>query len=324
MSSPEVLLVEDDPSVARLVSLSLRREGYQVREAGSIAAAREFLQDGDWELLLLDRRLPDGDGVELCREVRQKNPHGFILILTGESTKEAKLAGFGCGADDYVTKPFQMEELLARIRAGRRIVELQKALLASNRQLEELSRTDPLTGLANRRAFDRELAWRFEHARRYGRPLSLAMIDLDHFKEINDQYGHPAGDAVLQRVAQILDRCTRDSDFVARFGGEEFVGILPETPLLEALQFAEKIRAAVAAAEFEIPLRVTVSIGVAGMPRSEVDSAEALLRAADEALYRAKEKGRNRVEYERRTERRAEARPTTSIPLRSDQPPLLR
>ncbi len=306
MGGSEVILVEDDASVAKLVSLRLRREGYQVQRVDSMASARELLQDGEWELLLLDRRLPDGDGVELCREVRQKNPHGYILILTGDSTKQAKLDGFGCGADDYVTKPFQIEELLARIRAGRRIVELQKALLTSNRRLEELARTDPLTELANRRWFDRELAWRFGHARRYGRPLSLAMIDIDHFKDINDRYGHPSGDAVLQSLARIFDRCTRDSDFVARYGGEEFVVIVPETPLLEALRFAEKIRAAVASADFgaDIPQQVTVSIGVAGLPHSHAESAEELLRAADDAMYRAKEKGRNRVECERRTANR--------------------
>jgi diguanylate cyclase (GGDEF)-like protein len=262
--------------------------------------------------LLLDRRLPDGDGVELCREIRSKNPHGYILILTGDATKESKLQGFDCGADDYVTKPFNIEELMARIRAGVRIVELQKALLASNQRLEELARTDPLTGLPNRRAFDRELPLRFQHSRRYGRPLSVVMIDIDHFKAINDQYGHPAGDAVLKKLARILHACTRDSDFVARIGGEEFVVLLPETPLLESLQFAEKIRAAVAAADFSSigPDRVTVSIGVGNVPHSHLDSAEALLAAADVALYRAKENGRNRVEFERRSAKRERYSPS--------------
>jgi diguanylate cyclase (GGDEF)-like protein len=302
MRGAEVILVEDDPSIGRLVGLSLRREGHHVRHVPSIESARQLLTSTEWDILLLDRRLPDGDGVELCHEVRRKNPHSYILILTGDSTKESKLAGFDCGADDYVTKPFNMEELLARVRAGLRIVQLQKALLASNRRLEELSRTDALTGLRNRRSFDEELKMRFEHARRYGRPLTLVMIDIDHFKEVNDAFGHPVGDAVLQKVAQVLQRTTRQSDVVARFGGEEFAVLLPETPMREALQFAEKIRAAVAAEDLGtgMPPRITISAGVAGMSKSELHSPEELVAAADAALYRAKGNGRNRVEYERR------------------------
>ena len=299
MDEPQVILVEDDANVAKLVTWGLKRENLAVHHVSSIQEARRLLSGGKWDLLLLDRRLPDGDGVELCNEVRDENPHGFIMMLTGESTNEAKLAGFDCGADDYVTKPFQLEELLARVRAGRRIVELQKALLASNQRLEELSRTDPLTGLRNRRTFDQELITRFEHARRYARPLAIAMIDVDLFKDINDAFGHPAGDEILRQIATILRRCTRQSDVVARYGGEEFVVILPETPLLEALQFGEKIRAAVATEN----LGVTVSIGLASIPHSRFADAEALLDAADEALYRAKKSGRNRVECERRTTR---------------------
>jgi diguanylate cyclase (GGDEF)-like protein len=294
MRGAEVILVEDDPSIGRLVGLSLRREGHSVRHVPSIEAARQLLTSTDWDILLLDRRLPDGDGVDLCRDIRQKNPHAYILILTGDATRESKLAGFDCGADDYVTKPFQMEELLARVRAGLRIVQLQKALLASNRQLEELSRTDALTGLRNRRSFDEELAMRFEYALRYGRPLTLVMIDIDHFKEVNDAFGHPVGDAVLQKVAEVLKRTTRRSDVVARFGGEEFAVLLPETPMREALQFAEKIRAAVAAEDLGpgMPPRITISAGVAAISQSPED----LVAAADAALYRAKRSGRNRVE----------------------------
>ena len=147
MAAPQVILVEDDTNVAKLVMLGLKRDGYEVSHAPTLGEARALLRQQNWDLLLLDRHLPDGDGVELCNEVRAQNPHGFILILTGDSTQEGKLTGFGCGADDYVTKPFQLEELIARVRAGRRIVDLQKALLASNQRLEELSRTDPLTGL---------------------------------------------------------------------------------------------------------------------------------------------------------------------------------
>jgi two-component system cell cycle response regulator len=317
MDSPQIILVEDDTNVAKLVELGLKRDGFQVQHASTLEQARPLTAGGNWDILLLDRRLPDGDGVELCNEVRPANPHGYIMLITGESSKEAKLAGFGCGADDYVVKPFHMEELVARVRAGCRIVELQKRLLASNRQLEELARTDPLTGLRNRRTFDQEFITRFEHARRYQRPIAVAMIDIDHFKQTNDEHGHQTGDEVLQKVASVMRRCTRQSDLLARFGGEEFVIVLPETPLFEALQFAEKIRSSVAAQALPGDIRATVSIGIAAMPHTMFPSPESLLRAADEALYRAKESGRNRVEFEKRVKDRSAEKTT---PLRSDRP----
>jgi two-component system cell cycle response regulator len=307
MSTPEILLIEDDRSIARLVQYQLRASGYSIRTAESLAAGRERLQDGTCcDLVLLDRRLPDGDGVTLCSELRSRNPHAYILMLTGEASPEAKLEGFGCGADDYVTKPFQTEELLARIRAGLRIVELQKKLIESNRKLEELSNTDPLTRLRNRRYFERHFATMFEHARRYDRPLSVVMLDIDFFKQINDTHGHAAGDAVLKKTAETIAGCTRKSDLVARLGGEEFAIVLPETALFESLQFAEKIRAAVAAADivYDVtPIRVTVSLGLANIPHSAFTDWGTLLEAADFALYRAKQHGRNRVEMERRRDR---------------------
>jgi diguanylate cyclase (GGDEF)-like protein len=307
----EVIVVEDDLSVARLIRYALSREGAHTRHAATVAEARRQLAQ-PWDLILLDRRLPDGDGIELCREIRSRNEHGYIVILTGDATAEAKLAGFGCGADDYVTKPFLVDELVARVRAGLRIVALQKALLASNARLEELSLTDPLTEVANRRAFEEELRARFEHARRYDRPLSLAMIDIDYFKDANDAYGHQAGDTALRCVAGVIRRCSRQSDVVARYGGEEFAVILPETHLFEALQFAEKIRAAVAAADLGgMPPRVTVSVGVATMGHSFFGTATDVVAAADAALYRAKERGRNRVECERRQRARVTMAPSS-------------
>jgi len=305
--TPELLLVEDDTSILRLLQFQLKRAGFGIRTAMTVDEGRACLQEMSCcELILLDRRLPDGDGLTLCNEIRSRNPHAYILMLTGETSDAAKLEGFSCGADDYVTKPFQFQELLARIRAGLRIVELQKALLESNRKLEEMSNTDPLTSLRNRRFFERNFSTMFEHARRYERPLSVAMVDVDHFKTINDRYGHAAGDAVLKCVARVLSATTRKSDLVARLGGEEFAVVLPEIALFESLQFSEKIRAAIAMATVEFenqPIRVTVSLGIANVPHSKFDNVESLLEAADLALYRAKGNGRNRVEMERRRER---------------------
>ncbi|HEX8173466.1 MAG TPA: diguanylate cyclase [Thermoanaerobaculia bacterium] len=316
MNAPQIVLVEDDPHVSLMLRRHLERAGYAVRAGATIAAARELVHAGAWDLAILDRNLPDGNGFDFCRALRGEFPHAYLIMLTGESSAEAKLEGFRHGADDYITKPFEVEELLARIRAGARICALQKALLASNRRLEELSLTDALTSLRNRRAFDEELAVMYGHSLRYDRPLSLAMIDVDFFKDINDTSGHGAGDAVLRSVAQLIATCTRQSDFAARIGGEEFAVLLPETPLFEAMQFGEKIRSAVASATIrtgEVAHRVTVSVGVANMPHSRIVSAESLVEAADLALYRAKENGRNRVEVERRSASRS-ATPPESVP----------
>lgn len=299
-----ILVVEDDANVRAVLRTCLIRNGYEVSTAGTLAEARRRLEKrGDCALVILDRRLPDGDGASLCPDIRATQPHSYILMLTGEATAEAKIEGFESGVDDYVTKPFEIDELLARIRAGMRIVELQKELLASSRRYEALSLTDSLTSLHNRRSFDQEFASRFEQARRYERPLSLAIIDLDYFKSINDQFGHAAGDGVLRGIAQILDHGTRRSDFVARIGGEEFGILLPETSLFEALHFAEKIRSTIMTATVRTEAathKMTVSIGVANVPHSLVTTPQEFFNAADQALYRAKARGRNRIESERR------------------------
>jgi diguanylate cyclase (GGDEF)-like protein len=298
---PAVVLVEDDPNVALLLARCLDLAGCSARTAGSVEAARRLLLESEWDLVLLDRALPDGDGVELCRTIRAARPDGYIIMLTGSASDDDKLAGFHSGADDYVTKPFNVEVLLARIRAGLRIVALQKAL-------REQSLTDDLTGLRNRRALDAEFSVRFEAARRYHRPLSVALVDVDHFKAINDSRGHQAGDAVLCGVAERIRRGTRLTDYAARVGGEEFCILLPETALFEALQFGEKTRAAVASSAID-GQPVTVSVGVASTPDSLFTSVDEMLFAADQALYRAKRNGRNRVDGEKRRERFARRHP---------------
>ena len=307
-----VVVIEDDPNVSALLRTQLERNGYHVAAAESLAGAREVLRIQPWDVLILDRGLPDGDGLDLCRELREAEPQGagYILILSGASSEASKVESLDQGADDYVTKPVMMPELLARIRAGLRIVWLQKQLLAANERLERLSNTDALTGLPNKRAIDGQLRRDFDHSLRYDRPMSLVMIDVDRFKGFNDTYGHSAGDAALQHVAARMATISRKSDFVARFGGEEFVAILPETPLPDAVQFAEKLRLAIASTPLSIsgcPLSVTISLGVASIPHSRFETPEALVRAADQALYRAKKNGRNRVDVERRRERPAGA-----------------
>jgi two-component system cell cycle response regulator len=302
-----VAIVDDDSAIRRLVRLYLKRSGYDVVECATGEEARQQLSTVPWDLVILDRRLPDMDGVVLCQQLKS-NPelrNRYIIMLTGEDDQEDKVQGLDLGADDYITKPFQAPELLARIRAGKRIVDLQKELMETNRRLELLSITDGLTKLHNHRHFQDELARAFEESVRYERPLSLAIVDLDFFKKVNDSYGHAIGDEVLKAVSRIFQTSIRTTDLAARYGGEEFALMLPETNLEEAVVFAEKIRSLVETTPIETPagsISATVSIGVSTVPHSRIHSAKELVVAADKALYRAKRNGRNQVQGEKRQE----------------------
>jgi diguanylate cyclase (GGDEF)-like protein len=224
-----------------------------------------------------------------------------------------KVEGLELGADDYLTKPFDMLELSARVQSMLRLKTLQDELVAKCRdldrmyqdlekksqELERLARVDPLTGLFNRRYFEERFYSEFSRSQRYRVPICCLMLDIDHFKRVNDTRGHQAGDCALKELALTLRRTLRDVDLTARYGGEEFVAILPETALREGIRAAERLRASVEANVFEHegkPLKITVSIGVASYPVPGINDPEALLRVADDALYRAKEHGRNRVE----------------------------
>ena len=300
-----VAVVDDDNAIRRLVRLFLTRAGYTVVECTTGQEARDTLLTVYWDLAILDRRLPDMDGVVLCQELKA-NPDfrsHYIIMLTGESEQEDKIEGLELGADDYITKPFQYPELVARVRAGKRIVDLQKELMETNRRLELLSITDGLTKLHNHRYFQDELARAFDESKRYERPLSLAMIDIDFFKKVNDTYGHAVGDEILKGVAQLYKSSVRSTDLVARYGGEEFAVMMPETNLDDALIFAEQIRALIESTQMTTqagPLNVTVSIGVASVPHSRIPKPKELIVAADKALYRAKKAGRNQVQAEKR------------------------
>lgn len=305
MSDFTVAIVDDDAAIRRLLRLFLKRAGFETLECTAGEEARAALRREPWDLAILDRRLPDMDGVVLAEELKS-NPAfraRYIIMLTGEDEQEDKVEGLELGADDYITKPFQYPELLARVRAGKRIVDLQKALMETNKRLELLSITDGLTKLHNHRFFQDELARAFEESQRYGRPLSLAMMDIDFFKKINDTYGHAVGDDVLKRSADLYKHSVRSTDLVARYGGEEFAVMMPETELQDAITLAEKLRHLVEETPLETqagPVSATISVGVASVPLSRVHSPKDLIVAADRALYRAKKSGRNRVEAEKR------------------------
>ena len=306
-----ILLVEDDPAVIRLLRRVLSTNGMEVIACSTGAEGRMALERDEWDLCLLDRGLPDMDGIELCRHIKADPRFDArqVIMLSAYGSLDARVEALDLGANDYIVKPFHPKELLARVNASRRVVEMQQQLVDMAGQLERLSARDDLTGIFNRRHFRATLDHAFDHSSRYLRPLSVAIIDVDRFKNINDSYGHQAGDAVLAEVARRFASSVRSSDYLARYGGEEFVVLLPETQLDDAVSFGEKLRAAVASVPVPIAggeaLPVTVSIGTASLAHTQFVSPSEMIAAADQALYRAKRNGRNRVEAERRRSQRA-------------------
>ena len=297
----KVLAAEDNPVFRTMLSNMLTKWGYDPVTARDGTEAWDALQQPDGpQLAILDWMMPGLNGVDICRGVRAaaREPYVYILLLTARTDSQDLVEGMEAGADDYLTKPFQAHELRVRLRAGRRILELQHQLLAAREALREQATHDGLTGLLNRSAIlatlDKELARRA----RDGGPLSLLMVDLDRFKLINDTYGHAAGDAVLVEGAHRLRDSVRAYDSVGRYGGEEFVIVLPGCDDKSALAHGERVRQAFTASPFDAGARsldVTCSIGVSSRAHSSERDAHALLREADLALYAAKNEGRNRV-----------------------------
>jgi len=296
-----LLVVDDDALLRRSLNLQLTRAGYEVDEAEDGEAAWEMIGRIGYRFIITDWNMPGLSGPELVGRMRQMLSAGYtyILMLTAHSEKMDVIAGLQSGADDYLTKPFDMDELRARVGIGVRILELEAKLQESLASAAELAVRDGLTGLFNRRAFDDRLTDEVQRAGRYQRPLTLLMIDIDHFKHYNDQHGHPQGDALLRELSTLFLSCVRSTDFVARYGGEEFAVILPETNPANAQAVAGIILERVCTHEFlyresQPGGALTVSIGVSGTDDGLPD-AERLLLTADRALYQAKGAGRNRV-----------------------------
>ncbi|NOT54195.1 MAG: diguanylate cyclase [Deltaproteobacteria bacterium] len=296
-----ILVVEDDREIRDMVTMMVKSMGYTVVTAVNGKDALTRLREHPIDIVLLDLMMPEMDGFEFCQKVREdptlRDLH--IIITSARDALEDKVRGLELGAADYLTKPFSLTELQARIKVGERIVRYQKMLRAQQVQLEHLAREDALTGLANRRRFEERAREELIRAGRYQHPLSLLLADLDHFKAINDTYGHPYGDLVLKEVGQALVRHCRSSDLCARYGGEEFAILLPETPLPESQFVAERLCAAVRDLPFTQGAKailVTASFGVACFSVTNPQSLEELMKQADQALYVAKDKGRNRVE----------------------------
>ena len=299
----KLLLAEDDLLQRKVLERVLSRSGYDVQTVSGGEEALMRILEGAFQILITDWDMPGMDGAALCRRAREAKLSGYlyILMLTGHTLVSDLVAGLEAGADDYVRKPFNEAELLARVKAGCRIVELERSLSAANAQIRELSITDQLVGTYNRGYLDEQLPREIERARRYERPLAIILADLDEFKKINDVHGHGVGDEVLKCFTRRVRGSLRpSSDWIARYGGEEFVLVLPETRLSEAASVAERVRSACASEAMATSTGdhwVTASFGVAALPAvCDVElGADSLLRAADTALYRSKHEGRNRV-----------------------------
>ncbi|HJU89081.1 MAG TPA: diguanylate cyclase [Gemmatimonadaceae bacterium] len=302
-----VLIVDDHPDNVEVIRARLEASGYQTTCASDGEEALRLVHEDPPDLILLDVMMPKVSGMEVARQVKGAADLPFIPIImqTALDSVEAKVEGLGAGADDYITKPINFAELEARVRSMLRIKELHDAvekrereLARANHELQRMAVTDGLTGLYNRRHLEERLHEMFEHSQRLHEPLSVAMFDLDHFKSVNDSHGHQAGDEVLRQLAQLLKNAARDIDRVGRYGGEEFMIILPGTVLDAAVTFAERARQEVESYVFKFEggtIRRTLSCGVAGWPHPRLRHRDQLVKAADDALYVAKERGRNRV-----------------------------
>lgn len=298
------VLIADDSVVSRhLLEATLRKWGYEVVGASDGATAWDILQRDDAPALaILDWMMPRMTGLEVCRLVRQMNRerYTYILLLTSRSQKEDLIEGMESGADDYVTKPFDQHELKVRLRAGTRIIELQSELLAAREALRDQATRDSLTRLWNRASILDILQREMSRATREKRPLGLLMVDLDHFKNVNDTHGHFAGDAVLSEAGRRMQSDLREYDSLGRYGGEEFLVLLPGCDERSTCSSAERIRAHLATQPMvlsDTTLKITASFGGTCVKPGVTCTAEELIRRADEALYRAKDLGRNRVEF---------------------------
>ena len=334
--SPLTILIVDDQSATRVaLTAELDRAGHRVLEADSAEWALELFRRYRPDLVLLDVEMPGHDGYWTCREMRAAEPGGWtpIIFLSQFNQDEDVWKGIESGGDDYLVKPASAMILHAKLRAMQRLAQMRARLV----QLEELSSVDAMTGLMNRRALDARLQQELDLARRDGKPLTLMLCDVDHFKRYNDAAGHVAGDACLRRIGQLLkETCRRPSDCAGRYGGEEFALVLPNTPRSGAMTYARALMRTVELAAIPHPdsptgATITLSGGITTCLPDESTSAEGLIIRADDALYNAKSTGRNRffsyemqmdtAEQRRQAAASAAAAPAAAVPPAPGVPP---
>lgn len=295
-----ILIVDDDEMSRVLVGKALEYEGYQVRQAESGEAGLKVINDWRPSLVLLDVNMPGLNGIDTLLRLRKHDEYVSVMFVSGEAKPEDVIRGLDVGADDYVCKPFSVLELLARVRTQLRIKDLNDSLKRANDRLKELVDIDDLTGLFNMRSLYKKLDFELDRGRRYNRSVCVIMMDLDHFKKVNDQNDHLFGSFVLSQVGKIIRENMRKVDFAARYGGDEFLVALTEISLDGAVTFANRLRSKISSAlfkndHFEMKLTASLGLAIANPMQMEVD-ARSLVRYADRALYHAKEKGRDRVE----------------------------
>ncbi len=309
----KVLIAEDDVVSRRLLESSLTRWGYEVVVASDgLEASRLLLVPDAPKLAVLDWLMPGIDGAQLCEDIRRQKPepYTYIIMLTSKQSKEDVIRGLEAGADDYVCKPFDPSELKVRLRTGKRILYLQDELIGAREALRDLATRDQLTKLWNRATILSIIGHELARAQREDSSLVVLLGDVDCFKQINDTYGHPTGDEVLRSIAQAMTEVLRPYDSVGRYGGEEFLALLPGCVRENSASHAERVRMAVNRLQIETAdcvIRQTISLGVAVADRDTRPSAHELIVAADAALYEAKRAGRNCVVV-------AEPRESTLVP----------
>jgi len=298
-----VLVVDDSPFSRKLLEHALFGDSYSLLFAENGNGALQLFKERRPAIVITDWMLPDCSGPELCQRIRadSSDSYTYIILLTSMTEKEDIVKGLSSGADDYLTKPFDRGELLARIGVGRRIIVLHREIDAKNKLLKEMALTDSLTGLPNRRAIEDWANRQLRGAARHGYPLWIVYADLDCFKSINDNHGHDAGDQVLKEFAATLNQCTRASDMSGRIGGDEFILVLTHVEDGKIQLVVERLRERFVSKKFSFggeSMAVTASFGVCGFQGKEPPEFSMLVRQADKALYCAKRAGRNQIKIE--------------------------
>ncbi len=299
LKNKKILVVDDDPDLLNFVTATLQTQDYQIKQADSGHAALECLQTWKPDLVILDINMPVLNGLETLKKIKNTDFFTAIIFLTAESKTEQVIIGLDAGADDYMCKPFSPNELLARVRAQLRIKDLTDQLQIANEKLQALVEIDDLTGLFNMRNIYSKLEYEIKRAQRFSRYVAVVMLDMDHFKNVNDTNDHLFGSFVLKEVGGIIKRSIRDTDIGARYGGDEFIIILTETNLEGVNIFCERLRSSIENFEFnngENKMHLTSSIGFAiSKPKSQFLDSRSLVKWADKALYESKANGRNQV-----------------------------